>query len=202
MDIFIASGNAHKIGEFSEMFASAGLDFKVMGANALGGMPECEENGESFAANALIKARALARIAPQKSYVMADDSGIVVDYLNGEPGVRSARYSGVSGKDADSANNAKLLSELSGVPDENRTARFICAIALISPDGRENIFEGKFEGFINRGAKGEGGFGYDPLFYVPEKGMTSAEISASEKNEISHRGKAFKLLFQFLKNER
>lgn len=202
MDIYIASGNMHKIGEFSEMFAAAGLSANILGANALGGMPDCEENGATFSENAIIKAKALAALSPKNSYVMADDSGLVVDYLNGDPGVRSARYSGVTGAGADEANNAKLLSELDGVPDEKRGARFVCAIALVLPDGGVRVFEGRFEGIINRGAKGAFGFGYDPLFYVPEKGMTSAELSPSDKNSISHRGKAFALLAEFLKNER
>lgn len=131
---------------------------------------------------------------------MADDSGIVVDALGGNPGVHSARYAGVKGEGADKANNEKLLKALENVPDAERSARFVCALALICPNGERKSFEGRVEGFINRGAKGKNGFGYDPLFELPE-GMTTAELPEGCKNEISHRARALKELIKFLKSE-
>ncbi len=197
--IYIATSNPHKAAELGRMFETEGLPVRVEGAASLGGMPECEENGDTFEANALIKARALKAVAPKDAYILADDSGIVVDALGGRPGIYSARYAGVSGAGADAANNAKLLSELAGVPDEKRTARFVCALKLLEPGGGEKTFTGTFEGVINHGGKGENGFGYDPLFFVPEKNMTSAQLDPDEKNLLSHRGKAQRLLAEYLK---
>jgi len=199
MKIYIATSNSHKIKEFGQMFADCGIECQVFGAKEL-----CEnfspiEDGKTFAENALIKARALRTMAPSDSFVMADDSGIVVDALDGKPGIYSARYAGVSGVGADTANNKKLLEELKDIPDSKRTARFICAIAFILPNLSEHIFEGKIEGVINHSEAGCGGFGYDPLFYLPERGMTTAELSAEEKNNISHRGNAFRKMVEFIK---
>lgn len=201
MRFYIASSNAHKIREFSRMFAGRGMDCEVLGADALTPSFSPEEDGDSFEANAMIKARALRSLAPKDSYVMADDSGLVVDALNGAPGIRSARYAGVSGSSADAANNAKLLKALSEVPDNLRTARFVCAIALISPDLSENIFKGTVEGIIGRKEAGKGGFGYDPLFILSDRGITTAELSEDEKNSISHRGKAFISMAEFVKKQ-
>ncbi|MBO6103172.1 MAG: HD domain-containing protein, partial [Opitutales bacterium] len=173
--VCIASSNANKIKELRDMFASENLNAKVLGADELGGMPECDENSDAFSGNALVKAEALKGIAPEGAYILADDSGIVVDALGGRPGVRSARYAGVGGEGSDKANNAKLLKELEGVPAEKRTARFVCALALICPNGEKKLFEGKVEGRINFGEKGENGFGYDPLFELPS-GLTTAEL--------------------------
>lgn len=177
------------------------MDCEVLGADALTPSFSPEEDGDSFEANAMIKARALRSLAPKDSYVMADDSGLVVDALNGAPGIRSARYAGVSGSSADAANNAKLLKALSEVPDNLRTARFVCAIALISPDLSENIFKGTVEGIIGWKEAGKGGFGYDPLFILPDRGITTAELSEDEKNSISHRGKAFISMAEFVKKQ-
>ena len=159
------------------------------------------ENGKTFAENALIKASALKAIAPEYAYVFADDSGIVVDALNGAPGIFSARYAGADGPDADKLNNEKLLRELENIPAPKRTARFVCSIALITPSGEKKFFEGKIEGVINHGECGSNGFGYDPLFYIPELGMTTAELDSAQKNAISHRGKAFKQLAEFIKRQ-
>lgn len=200
--ICIATSNAHKISEFQQMFRAEGLHCNVFGVNQLAGFVAPEENGTTFAENAFIKAQAAKDIAPSEAWVMADDSGIVVDALNGAPGIMSARYAGVSGANADEANNAKLLQELVNVPDEKRTARFVCALALIAPNGEKYLFEGKIEGTINHGAKGVRGFGYDPLFLLPERNLTTAELSAEEKNAISHRGSAFKKLASFIKSTR
>ena len=200
MKIYIASSNKHKITEFAQMFAEAGIDCSVAGADDVAGFVPPEENGTSFRENAFIKARSLKKLVGA-NYVFADDSGIVVDALGGAPGIFSARYAGAHGSDADTRNNEKLLRELENVPDEKRSARFVCSIALICPDGAEKHFEGRIDGFINHGAVGCGGFGYDPLFYVPRFGKTTAELSAEEKNKVSHRGAAFAQMAEFLKNK-
>ena len=189
--ICIATSNAHKISEFREMFANAKLDCDVFGAGELSGFEPPEEDGKTFSENALIKARAAAKIAPKGCFVMADDSGLCVDFLGGEPGVMSARYAGVKGEGADAANNQKLLKNLEGVPMSDRTARFVCAIALECPNGVEKVFTGKIEGVIDNSEHGERGFGYDPLFLLPER----------EKNSISHRGKAFSQAAEFIKSQ-
>jgi non-canonical purine NTP pyrophosphatase, rdgB/HAM1 family len=202
MKIYIATSNKHKVAEFGEMFQAAGLACEVHSAADVIGFEAPAEDGGTFEENAFIKADALKRKAPSDAYVMADDSGIVVDALGGAPGIHSARYAGVSGDGADAANNAKLLKELENVEDAERTARFVCVIALDCPDGRKVAFNGKIDGVINRGAKGVNGFGYDPLFFLPEKGVTTAELCASDKNEISHRGRAFAKLAEFLKKQK
>lgn len=199
MTIYLASTNEHKAREFAKMFEAEGLNCELKSAKNLEGFVSPVEDGETFAQNAFIKADALKKIAPKDAFVMADDSGIVVDALNGAPGIMSARYAGVNGKDADKANNAKLLAELEQVPDEKRTARFVCALALICPDNTRILCEGKIEGRINHGECGERGFGYDPLFLLPERGVTTAQLQENEKNAISHRGQAFKKLAKFLR---
>ena len=195
--IYLATGNAHKLSEFSQMLENSGWVLKS--ATDLGGMPEVDENAETFTGNAFLKASALKKIAPKDAYVLADDSGIVVDALNGAPGVHSARYAGVKGANADAENNKKLLANLANVPDNKRTARFVCELAFICPDDTVHSFSGKVEGRINHGEKGTGGFGYDPLFFCAEFGCTTAEMPAEKKNEISHRGKALRKLLEFLK---
>lgn len=199
--ICIATSNAHKISEFREMFANAKLDCDVFGAGELSGFEPPEENGKTFSENALIKARAAAKIAPKGCFIMADDSGLCVDFLGGEPGVMSARYAGAKGDGADAANNKKLLKNLEGVPMPDRTARFVCAIALECPNGIEKVFTGKIEGVIDKSERGERGFGYDPLFLLPERGKTTAELTEREKNSISHRGKAFSQTAEFIKSQ-
>ncbi len=199
MKIYIASSNAHKISEFSRMFEVAGLNCQLLGANSLSGYVSPKEDGKTFEENAFIKAESLRVLAPNDAYVMADDSGIVVDALDGAPGIFSARYAGSDATDADKLNNKKLLNEMRNVPDCERSARFVCLIALITPQGEKIAFEGKFEGFIARDESGANGFGYDPLFYVPEFNCTSAELSPDKKNEVSHRAKAFQKLVKFLK---
>lgn len=199
--ICIATSNAHKISEFREMFANAKLDCDVFGAGELSGFEPPEEDGKTFSENALIKARAAAKIAPKGCFVMADDSGLCVDFLGGDPGVMSARYAGVKSEGADAANNKKLLKNLEGVPMSDRTARFVCAIALECPNGIEKVFTGKIEGVIDNSEHGERGFGYDPLFLLPERGKTTAELTEREKNSISHRGKAFSQAAEFIKSQ-
>ncbi len=201
MKIYVASTNRHKIAEFEAMLKARKLDCRLIGADEVPGFEAPDENGKSFEENAFIKARALAGAVPGQ-YVMADDSGIEVDALGGAPGIYSARYAGGHGDGADLRNNEKLLKELDGVPDDKRDAQFVCCIALILPDGGEKSFTGIIRGRINHGAVGSGGFGYDPLFFVPELGKTTAELSPGEKNAVSHRGQAFAKLATFLTNQK
>lgn len=153
------------------------------------------EGDESYRANALAKARAVARAAG--ALALADDSGIEVDALGGRPGVRSARYGGPGLSDPDRC--ATLLSELKDVPQERRTARFRCVVALASPDGREEAVEGVVEGIITDAPRGTGGFGYDPLFFYPPLGCTFADLDLSVKNRVSHRGRALALAREVLR---
>ncbi|MGA2053344.1 MAG: RdgB/HAM1 family non-canonical purine NTP pyrophosphatase [Opitutales bacterium] len=192
---YLATGNAHKLREFQQMLAGAGLPWAVESAAKLGGMPEVEESAETFAGNALIKARALRAKAPAGAWVLADDSGLEVAALGGAPGVRSARYAGPGAKDGE--NTAKLLRELASVPEGKRTARFVCVLALIGPDGAEKIFEGACAGRIGTMGAGAGGFGYDPVFYPEGLAQTYAEIGEEVKNRISHRGRAVEKLAEW-----
>ncbi|MCL2252889.1 MAG: RdgB/HAM1 family non-canonical purine NTP pyrophosphatase [Lachnospiraceae bacterium] len=153
---------------------------------------DIEENGLTFMENAIIKARAVYEAASEGMLVIADDSGLEVDYLNKEPGIYSARYLGVD--TSYRIKNQSLIDRLSGVPDENRTARFVCAIAAILPNGDLLTSEETMEGRIDYQESGENGFGYDPIFYLPEYKMTSASLSKEDKNAISHRGKALKVM--------
>ena len=156
---------------------------------------DIEENGSTYEENALIKARAVAKLTD--AIVMADDSGLEIDYLNKEPGIHSARY---LGEDTSyRIKNANLIERLSGVADEQRTARFVCAIAAVLPDGKELTTRACIEGRIGYEEKGSHGFGYDPIFYVPEFDKTTAELTEEEKNQVSHRGKALRLMKEELK---
>ena len=177
MKLYVATGNAHKLQEISQMLPG----FEIVAENP----GDVEENAPDFAGNALIKVRAIAG-SRRGEWCMADDSGLEVEALGGEPGVRSARYAGTHGDTA--ANNELLLRNLEGV--DNRAARFVCAIALVSPDGREFSVEGSCKGRIIASAAGAKGFGYDPLFVPDGFGQTFAELSAEEKNALSHRGRA------------
>ena len=191
--IIFATGNAGKVREIKMILGDLGMEILSMKEAGIQASPE--ENGATYEENALIKARAVA--AYTDDIVMADDSGLEIDYLNCEPGVYSARY---MGEDTPySIKNANLLERLNGVPDEERTARFVCAIAAVLPDGRELTTRATIEGRIGYEERGEGGFGYDPIFFVPECGKTTAELTAEEKNLVSHRGKALKLMKEELK---
>ena len=189
MKIVFATGNAGKIREVKAILAD--LNMEVLSMKEAGVTAEAEENGTTFAENAVIKAKDIAAKVPD-AIVMADDSGLVVDALNGEPGIYSARY---MGEDTSySIKNANIIARLEGVPVEGRTARFMCAIAAILPDGRIFTTEGAIEGYIGYEECGDGGFGYDPIFMVPEYGCSTAELSAEAKNAISHRGKALEVM--------
>lgn len=191
--IIFATGNAGKIKEINMIMADTGM--QVISMKEAGISIDIEEDGSTYEENAMIKARAVA--AYTDDIVLADDSGLEIDYLNKEPGVYSARY---MGEDTSyRIKNANLMERLNGVPDENRTARFVCAIAAVLPDGRELTTRATIEGRIGYEEKGENGFGFDPIFYVPEFGKTTAELSEEEKNQVSHRGKALELMKEELK---
>lgn len=191
--IIFATGNKDKVKEIQMILADLGLEVITM--KDAGISIDIEENGATYEENAMIKARAVA--AYTKAIVMADDSGLEIDYLNKEPGVYSARY---LGEDTSyRIKNANLISRLDGVPDEKRTARFVCAIGAVFPDGTEVTTRGTIEGRIGYEEKGANGFGYDPIFYVPEFGKTTAELSEEEKNRVSHRGNALRLMKEELK---
>lgn len=186
MRIVVATGNRGKLTELQSMLGPLGVEVKSLADYP--GLPEVVEDGATFADNAVKKAVAVAGATGE--IALADDSGLEVDHLGGAPGVHSARFAGEN-KD-DRANNEKLLALLEGVPGEKRTARFKCVVALAAPGGRIYTAEGACEGVIGTVPRGEGGFGYDPLFIVPELDMTFAELGLDIKNSISHRGKAFK----------
>lgn len=190
MKVIAATGNQGKAKEIREILRD--FDAHVVTMKEAGILTEAEENGGTFLENALLKAKAAAKDAKETAWkdavVMADDSGLVIDALNGEPGIYSARY---LGKDTSyREKNADLIKRLAGVADEERSARFVCAIAAVCPDGDVLTAEGVMEGRIGYAEKGENGFGYDPIFYLPEYRCTAAELSSEEKNQISHRGKA------------
>ena len=192
MKIVVATKNNHKVTELKAMINMDNIEFfsmKEMGIDL-----DIEENGTTFEENAMIKAEALYNaLNDENLIVIADDSGLCVDALNGGPGIYSARYSGGNDKD----NNNKLIEELKDVPALKRGAHYVCSIALVSKNSKE-IFTGKCFGLIDKEERGNLGFGYDPLFYVPEKQKTFGEIEAEEKNKISHRANAVKLLKQWL----
>lgn len=192
--VIFATGNAGKIREAGEILAELGMEVVSMKEAKV--VAEPEENGKTYAENALIKARAVAALT-EGVIVLADDSGLEIDYLNNEPGIYSARYLGEDTSYRVKNNN--LIERLNGVEDAKRTARFMCAIAAVLPDGRELTTLGVVEGRIGYEEKGEGGFGYDPIFYLPEFGKTTAELSEEEKNAISHRGRALRAMAEELK---
>ncbi|WP_086479940.1 RdgB/HAM1 family non-canonical purine NTP pyrophosphatase [Oceanospirillum sanctuarii] len=183
--LVLASGNKGKLKEFGEVLAPLG--FEVVPQSEYN-VPEVDETGLTFIENALLKAREASRVSGQPA--MADDSGIEVDTLNGAPGIYSARFSGEGATDA--KNNAKLLEELKGLPQEKRTARYWCVLVYLrhADDPTPIIAQGSWEGRILEAPEGEGGFGYDPLFFIEEQGCTAAAMSREEKNKLSHRGKA------------
>ncbi len=188
--IVLATKNRHKLEELHRILEAAGLDIALLGADAFPDLPDIPETESSFAGNALLKAREIARITGLPA--IADDSGLCVDALNGMPGILSARWSGRHGDDK--ANLHLLLGQLSDVPDRRRGAAFHCAAAISLPDGTERVVEGTIEGVIIREPRGSGGFGYDPIFVPLGKQQTLAEIPAAEKDAISHRGRALEAL--------
>jgi len=194
----VASGNKGKIKEIKNYLENLNesTTLEIIGLSQYPDLPEVKEDGDTFVANALKKARERAK--DTGLLTLADDSGLVVDYLEGAPGVYSARYAGEDATDSD--NNKKLIDELKGIPADRRTAHFNCVLALVDPDtGKEIVVEGKCEGFIGTEPQGVNGFGYDPLFFIPEYDKTMAQLPLETKNKISHRANALKKMKEELK---
>lgn len=194
MKIILASNNKNKLSELKQILSPFG--YEIVSQSEAGINIEVEENGKTFEENSFIKAKAIYDIT--ESAVIADDSGLEVDYLNKAPGVYSHRYAGENATDTDRCE--KILSELNDVPNENRTARFVCVICYIDENGKETLLRGECEGFIGKEMRGNNGFGYDPIFMIGDKSF--AEISSEEKNKISHRANALKKLTCVLKGEK
>jgi len=185
MKLVIATKNKNKIREIKDKFSDlSGLE--IISLTDFKDLPDVDEDGLTFKENALKKARVYSSFTGLT--VLSDDSGLVIDVLSGEPGVRSARYSGENA--SDEGNNALVLEKLKNVPDEKRAGRFMCVVAIVTPDGKEYFADGICEGRISRERAGTNGFGYDPIFYIPEIEKTMAELTTQEKNKISHRAKA------------
>ena len=193
MKLVLATKNSGKVVEFRRILEELGAtNLEVLGLDSFPEIGDIEETGATFEENSLLKARTISKLTGLPA--LADDSGICVDALNGEPGLYSARYSG----NGDAANNQKLLEALKDVPDEKRTAYFICVAAYVRPDGFEKVEEGRFYGKILHEVVGSGGFGYDPLFQPDGLNCSSAELSAEEKDAISHRGKAMRAIAPYI----
>ena len=191
--IIFATSNEGKMKEVRSILEDLGME--VLSMKEAGIQVDVVENGTTFEENAVIKATEIAKACGE--IVLADDSGLEIDFLNKEPGIYSARY---MGEDTSYAiKNQNLIDRLEGVEDEKRTARFVCAIAAAFPDGTVEVTRGTIEGRIGYEEKGANGFGYDPIFYVPEYGCTTAELSLEQKNEASHRGKALRLMKEIIK---
>ncbi|MCJ1677121.1 RdgB/HAM1 family non-canonical purine NTP pyrophosphatase [Streptomyces sp. APSN-46.1] len=193
--LILATRNAGKVSELRAILSDAGLPHELVGADAYPEIPDVKETGITFAENALLKAHALARATGLPA--VADDSGLCVDVLNGVPGVFSARWAGSHGDDK--ANLELLLAQLSDIPAEHRGAHFACAAALALPDGTERVVEGRLLGTLRHTPSGTGGFGYDPILQPVGDTRTCAELTAAEKNAISHRGQAFRALVPFIR---
>ena len=197
MRIVFATGNAGKMREIKQILDDIGID--IVSMKEAGYTSNPEENGKSFEENALIKARALASLINDgETIVMADDSGLEVDALNKEPGIYSARYLGE--ETPYSVKNKNIIDRLEGIEPEKRTARFVAAIAAVLPDGTELTTRGTIEGKIGYDERGANGFGYDPIFYLPDMSRSTAELPPEEKNKISHRGRALELMKDKLKS--
>lgn len=191
--IIFATSNEGKMKEVRSILEDLGME--VLSMKEAGIQVEVVEDGTTFEENAVIKAVEIAKVCGE--IVLADDSGLEIDYLNKEPGIYSARY---MGEDTSYAiKNQNLIDRLEGVEDEKRTARFVCAIAAAFPDGTVEVKRGTIEGRIGYEEKGNNGFGYDPIFYVPEYGCTTAELSLEQKNEASHRGKALRMMKEVIR---
>ena len=194
--LILATRNANKVTELRAILAGAGLDVELVGTDAYPDVPDVKETGVTFAENALLKAHALARATGLPA--VADDSGLCVDVLGGAPGIFSARWSGRHGDDR--ANLELLLAQIADVDAAHRGAHFACAAALALPDGTERVVEGRLMGSLRHAPEGEGGFGYDPILQPEGETRTCAELTAGEKNAISHRGKAFRALAPIIRD--
>jgi len=195
MRAVLATRNAHKLIEMRRILEEAGLSIELVGTDEFPDLTDVAETGSTFAANALLKAREVC--AETGLPAIADDSGLGVDALNGMPGIFSARWSGAHGDDL--ANLNLLLGQVSDVPDARRGAAFFCAAAIALPDGTERVVEGRLDGTLIREPRGENGFGYDPIFVPIGESRTTAEMSAEEKDAISHRGRAMRALVPVLR---
>lgn len=195
--VLLATANAKKLAELRRLVAAAGLRLEIRGLGEVADYPQPAETEPTFAGNALIKAR--AGVAATGLPALADDSGLAVDVLNGMPGVRSARWAGPDASDED--NNTLLLRQLDDVPDERRTARFVCAMALVLPDGTERVRTGEMPGRLLHAPVGTGGFGYDPLFVAEGQNVSNAELTGEAKDAISHRGQAVRAIIDVLITE-
>ena len=200
--IIFATGNEHKMEEIRMILKD--LDVEILSQKEAGITADVVEDGTTFEENALIKAAEIARAARnmpgyEDAVVLADDSGLEIDYLNKEPGIYSARY---MGEDTSyDIKNQTLIDRLEGVENDRRTARFVCAIAAVFPDGGKTVVRGTMEGMIGYEIKGENGFGYDPIFYLPEYGCTSAQLAPEKKNELSHRGEGLRKMRTILEKK-
>ena len=194
MKLLIASGNGKKVVELRRLVTQAGLSLDVVGLGDIPAYDEPEESGDTFEANALIKARAGAAVTGLPT--LADDSGIEVDVLNRMPGVRSARWAGPGASDTD--NLELLLRQISDVEPARRRGRFVCAMALVRPDGTEEVLRRTMEGVVIDAPRGRGGFGYDPIFVTDGHSVTNAELSPDEKDAVSHRGQAVRAMLPLL----
>lgn len=193
--VVLASKNRGKIAEIAAVLSDLPVD--IVGVDDYPGLPEVEEDGADFRENALKKARVVAEYTGEMA--LADDSGLIVESLRGAPGVYSARYAGLHASDEE--NIEKLLKDLNGVPDEKRAAAFQCVLVLYEPDGRYEVFEGRWNGRIATAPHGRGGFGYDPVFLLLERGVTVAELTPGEKNRLSHRGQALEKLKAYVRRQ-
>ena len=195
MKIIFATGNENKLREIRQI--TADMDIEIVSMKDAGCYVDVEETGTTFEENAYLKASAIAKKCGLTT--LADDSGLEIDYLGKEPGIYSSRY---MGEDTPySVKNVELLRRMEGVPDEERTARFVCAICLVRPDGSSETVCATVEGIVAHESAGSNGFGYDPIFYLPDRGCTSAQLPPEEKNLISHRGKALRLMRDILAKE-
>jgi XTP/dITP diphosphohydrolase len=194
----LASGNTHKAGEFQALAATGLPGLEIHSAHAVGGMPAVEEDTGTFIGNARKKARALRQILPDEAWVLADDSGVCVDALNGAPGVESAYFAGPQGNAA--ANLRRLVDLMRGVPEGRRGAQFVCVLLLAGPGGIEQVFEGRCTGRLRTEPAGNAGFGYDPIFTPDGHTLSYAELGEEIKNRISHRARAFAALVEWLKH--
>lgn len=194
--LILATSNKDKAREIAEILSDT--PFVVTTMKEEGYDPDIVEDGKTFEENALIKARTVHALA-EGAYVMADDSGLCIDALDGAPGIYSARFCGENSTYPEKF--AKIFEMLKDVPEEKRTAKFVCSIAVVRPDGSEFTVRGEVRGVLHEKPMGDGGFGYDPIFYVPEFGMTTAQMTKEQKNSISHRGKASRAMAEKLKAE-
>ena len=194
--IIFATGNEHKMEEIRMILDDIGIP--VYSMKEAGIDIDIVEDGTTFEENAMIKAKAISELLPH-DVILADDSGLEIDYLDKAPGIYSARYAGVD--TSYDIKNQMLLDQLEHVPDEQRTARFVCAIAAVFPDGTTETVRGTIEGVIGHEIIGDNGFGYDPIFYVPEYGCTTAQMEPEKKNELSHRGNALRAMREIMKKK-